>query len=60
MTYEEQLRLMSILVNMGFGREFIIWTLVNCEDGMLIGNAMCNAIKQTARLEKFPFEKKDE
>jgi hypothetical protein len=61
MTFEEQLRLMKMLIGVGFSREYIIWTLINCcEDGMSIGRAMAIAIHQTTSHAKFPGENENE
>lgn len=54
MTFAEELKLMDNLLKLGFGREYIIWTLLNCENGISIGQAMCNAITQTTRNDEFP------
>jgi hypothetical protein len=54
MTYELELRLIDMLLRMGFCREYITWTLLNCERGMSIGQAMCDAREQITKSKDFP------
>ena len=59
MKYDEELRLMALLIQMGFGREYIIWTLFNCDNGQMIGEAMSNAIGQCVS-GKMPCDKNEQ
>ncbi len=57
MSYKEQLELMSNLIKIGFGREYIIWTLYYCcSEGLDIGSSMMKAIHETLAATEFPRE----
>ena len=52
MTYGEELNLIDCLMRMGFGREYITWTLIHCENGCMIGRAMASAIEDLIKNRK--------
>lgn len=43
MKHEEALKLMELMINHGYSKEYIMWTLINCETGMGIGHSISAA-----------------
>lgn len=50
MKHEEALKLMDVMIRMGYSNECIVLTLMRCEEGMGIGHALIGSVEEIRKI----------
>jgi hypothetical protein len=54
MSFEEELKFMGMLIQMGFSREYVLWAMLHLSKGYCIAEAMLRAVNDTTSHKDFP------